>query len=171
LGATFRGRDKGSVRRGRPWHEITVREPHHAVNTAETVPFEKTAAPVYAPKLAGRSGGSAPLITTSMSKTRPASRSSMLFLKSSGTQESSVSTTNLVTSARSSGEATVSAKTGSGSCGQFLILGLRHGGRRNNRKSAAGIPAKSRMQKFSSNPLDTTLRAQTPTPPIKSTKT
>ena len=52
----------------------------------------------------GRGGGSAPLITRSMSKTRPVFRSSMLFLKSSGTHEWSVSTTNLVTSTRSSGE-------------------------------------------------------------------
>jgi hypothetical protein len=45
LGAGFRDRDNASVRRGRLWHDINMREPHLAVNTAETVPFGKTAGP------------------------------------------------------------------------------------------------------------------------------
>ena len=103
LDAGFRGRGNASVRRGRLWHEINMREPHLAVNTAETVPFGKTAGPAYAPKLVGRGGGSAPLITSSISTNRPAAASAMPCLKFSGIQESSFSTTNLVTTARSSG--------------------------------------------------------------------
>jgi hypothetical protein len=48
-------------------------------------------------------GGLAPLITSSISTNRPASASAMPCLNSSGIQESSFSTTILVTTARSSG--------------------------------------------------------------------
>jgi hypothetical protein len=81
--AGFRGRDSLSVRRGRLWHGIKMREPHLAVNTAETVPFEETTGPTYAPKLVARGGGLAPLITSSISTKRPASASAMPCLKSS----------------------------------------------------------------------------------------
>jgi hypothetical protein len=66
LDAGFAGRENPNVRRNRLWHEINMRELHFAVNTAETVAFEKTAAPVYAPKLVGRGGALAPLITISI---------------------------------------------------------------------------------------------------------
>jgi len=50
-----------------------------------------------------RAGGFAPLNTVSISTNRPASASAMPSLSDSGIQESSFSTTNLVTSARSCG--------------------------------------------------------------------
>jgi hypothetical protein len=103
LDAGFTGRENPNVRRNRLWHEINMREPHFAVNTAEIVAFEKTAAPGYAPKLVGRGGALAPLITISISTNRPAAASVIPSLNSSGIQESSCSTTYLITTARYSG--------------------------------------------------------------------
>ena len=47
LNACFGAWQNPGVRRGRLWHEVNMREPHPAVNKAQTVPFGQTAASVH----------------------------------------------------------------------------------------------------------------------------